>query len=182
MPSSRFNARRNSGKSIKNSSKIDQKSTKIGPKSVLEALLGHCIVLHNSIFVLYNLICYTCLRQWYMTAFILFAVQEFGPQNAFVVLLSYAIGQKNNDIWQHVNCKPLNMQFDEPSFTEHIGSCSGTVRRNREPRCFRHRSIAASDPWWQGRGSWCRGRFSYRTYKLISNCLLRSPNLWSNIV
>ena len=41
MPSSRFNARRNSGKSIKNSSKIDQKSTKIGPKSVLEALLGH---------------------------------------------------------------------------------------------------------------------------------------------
>ena len=41
MPSSRFNARRNSGKSIKNSSKIDQKATKIGPKSVLEALLGH---------------------------------------------------------------------------------------------------------------------------------------------
>ena len=41
MPSSRFNARRNSSKSIKKSMKNHQKLTKIGPKSVLEALLGH---------------------------------------------------------------------------------------------------------------------------------------------
>ena len=41
MPSSRFNARRNSSKSIKKSMKNPKKLTKIGPKSVLEALLGH---------------------------------------------------------------------------------------------------------------------------------------------
>ena len=41
MPSSRFNARRNSGKSIKNSSKIDQNRSKIGLGSALGASCGH---------------------------------------------------------------------------------------------------------------------------------------------
>ena len=40
MLSSRFNTRRNGGKSIKNPLKIDKKSSKICSKSVLEALLG----------------------------------------------------------------------------------------------------------------------------------------------
>ena len=40
MLSSRFNTRRNGGKSIKNPLKINKKSSKICSKSVLEALLG----------------------------------------------------------------------------------------------------------------------------------------------
>merc|ERR1711933_458685 len=41
MLSSRFNARRNGSNSMKNPLKMHRKSIKIGPKSVLEALLGH---------------------------------------------------------------------------------------------------------------------------------------------